>query len=228
MKHIIYHGSPNIIFRPEYGTGNVQNDFGQGLYCTKSLNMAKEWAVENGRNGYANCFEIEDDGLKCLDLLDGNYHVLNWLAVLLDNRAFRIDSETKAASEKYIRDIFLPKYEDCDLIYGYRSDDSYFSFANSFLNNAMTVEKLTELMQLGEQGEQFVVRSQKAFEKIQFLHADKADGVKYYSQRKSHDEKAREREKKIRDNIKEGTFLVDIIREEWRNDDGRLQRMLHI
>lgn len=37
----IYHGSENIIAKPEYGKGRLNNDFGQGFYCTASEALAK-------------------------------------------------------------------------------------------------------------------------------------------------------------------------------------------
>ena len=41
----IYHGSENIIAKPEYGKGRLNNDFGQGFYCTASEALAKEWGT---------------------------------------------------------------------------------------------------------------------------------------------------------------------------------------
>ena len=44
------------------------NDYGLGFYCTDSLEMAKEWGVSDHRNGYANCYELEYDGLRILKI----------------------------------------------------------------------------------------------------------------------------------------------------------------
>ena len=33
MERIIYHGSELIIEKPEYGKGNIHNDYGLGFYC---------------------------------------------------------------------------------------------------------------------------------------------------------------------------------------------------
>ena len=37
--------------------------------CTEDLDMAKEWGVGKGQDGYANCYELECDGLRILDLI---------------------------------------------------------------------------------------------------------------------------------------------------------------
>ena len=46
-------------------------------------------------------------------------------------------------------DTFLPEYEDKDIIIGYRADDSYFAFANAFLNNTLSLAQLEKAMNLG-------------------------------------------------------------------------------
>lgn len=51
---ILYHGSASIIEQPTFGKDKRHNDYGLGFYCTQSLELAKEWAVEEKRDGYAN------------------------------------------------------------------------------------------------------------------------------------------------------------------------------
>ncbi|MBO4366707.1 MAG: DUF3990 domain-containing protein, partial [Clostridia bacterium] len=36
---IIYHGSKIVVQTPEYGKGNVHNDYGRGFYCTEYLDL---------------------------------------------------------------------------------------------------------------------------------------------------------------------------------------------
>ena len=36
-KLTIYHGSPVIIEKPQFGVGNPNNDYGLGFYCTETL-----------------------------------------------------------------------------------------------------------------------------------------------------------------------------------------------
>ena len=45
LEIILYHGSASIVGQPEFGTGKRHNDYGRGFYCTKSIDLAKEWAV---------------------------------------------------------------------------------------------------------------------------------------------------------------------------------------
>ena len=81
MKKTVYHGSDHIIERPKYGYGKIYNDYGVGFYCTENQNMAKEWGVSADKNGYANRYEIECDGLKVLNLNMRDYTMLHWLTI---------------------------------------------------------------------------------------------------------------------------------------------------
>ena len=159
---ILYHGSDKIINSPQYGFGNPYNDYGLGFYCTEDKELAKEWACPEARNGVANKYELDMDNFKILDLQSDQYHVLNWIAILLKNRVFVKKTPIAKAAEKYILEEFLPATEGYDIISGYRADDSYFSYAKDFLNNAISVEQLEYAMRLGELGNQIVLVSKRA------------------------------------------------------------------
>ena len=64
MIRQLFHGSPSIIEKPQFGYGKVYNDYGLGFYCTDSLEMAKEWGVAQNRNGYANRYELDGEILE--------------------------------------------------------------------------------------------------------------------------------------------------------------------
>ena len=50
----LWHGSQKIIETPQLGLGKVHNDYGQGFYCTESLDLAREWACSRDADGLAN------------------------------------------------------------------------------------------------------------------------------------------------------------------------------
>ena len=119
----LYHGSINMIEEPEFGVGNSKNDYGQGFYCTEHIELAKEWACAENRDGFANEYELETDGLIIMNLSDARYHILNWLAILLENRTFVIERGLALTAKDYILSEFLPEYKNADVIRGYRADD---------------------------------------------------------------------------------------------------------
>ncbi len=223
-KLILYHGSPNIIEKPLYGKGKEYNDYGRGFYCTEHIELAKEWACTEGTDGYANKYEIETDGLSILNLSSDEYTILNWLAMLMLHRKGRLSSPVAKRGRDYLIENFLPDFKDYDAIIGCRADDSYFSFARSFVMNIISLKQLGNAMRLGKRGEQFVLKSEKAFDMIRFVDYTVADNSVYYAKRKARDDEAREAyNKEPESEDLNGLFMRDIIREEVLPDDPRLR-----
>lgn len=219
---IIYHGSKDIIEKPEFGKGNKKNDYGLGFYCTENVELAKEWACSNNEtNGYANQYEIDLSAYKVLDLREEKYSILNWMALLLKFRTFDVNTPISAQAKEYILENFYVNVEEYDVIIGYRADDSYFSFAKDFINNTISVEQLAEAMRLGELGIQIVLKSKSAFDTVKYIGYELAECKEYYVKRVSRDKKAREtylsghRQNLVYD----GLFVMDIIRKGLKNGD---------
>lgn len=223
-KIVLYHGSPEIIEVPIYGKGKSYNDYGKGFYCTQHIELAKEWACTEGVDGYANRYEIETDKLKILNLSDEQYTILHWLALLMKNRKGRLSTPIMKRGKEYLLEHYLPDISGYDAIIGYRADDSYFSFAKSFVNNAISLKQLGNAMRLGKLGEQFVLKSPKAFDTIKFLDYTVADNTEYYFKRKTRDDEARAAYyKELENEDLDGIFMRDIIREDIKPDDPRLR-----
>ena len=223
---ILYHGSPEIVEAPVYGKGSETNDYGRGFYCTETQELAKEWACPTIKGGFSNKYEFDLTDLKVLHLNKEGYNILNWIAILLNNRKFPKRSPIARQASKYILEEFLPDISGYDAIWGYRADDSYFSYAKDFLNNTISVNQLSQAMKLGELGEQVVLMSSKAFEKIKFLEYEIVDGSIYNPRRMDRESRARNA---YLDNhgadfeISQGDLFVrDIISQKVKNDDPRL------
>lgn len=227
-KIIVYHGSSKIIEKPVFGMGNPNNDYGLGFYCTESEELAKEWACSAESDGYANKYSLDLTGLSVLSLTNGEYNILNWLFVLLENRQFRISGDIATQAKEYIFKNFAVDYKSYDVIKGYRADDAYFSFANAFLNNTISVSQLEKAMVLGKLGEQVVAISQKAFDSLEFIEASVAPNETYLPKKIARDSAARDefRKEKSRGSVLTEKYILDIIREGWKNDDERLQRVV--
>ena len=188
---IIYHGSISIIEKPQYGLGKPYDDYGLGFYCTESLELAKEWAVGKTHDGYANKYCLDVSGLKILNLSKvGN--VLHWITILLKNRTFNMKNDIAKAGKEYLIKHFSLPIEDYDVIIGYRADDSYFAYADAFINNAISVRSLKEALRLGNLGEQIVLISKKAFSQLTYLGNEKAESFTYYPSREMRNSVARE------------------------------------
>lgn len=223
-KITIYHGSSNIIKKPKYGEGKPYNDYGRGFYCTEHIELAKEWSCNAGVDGFANSYELDLSGIKIMNLTDDKYSILNWLAILMDNRIVRLSTPIEKEGREYLLEHFLPVYKDYDVIVGYRADDSYFSFARAFVGNGISLNQLSNAMQLGKLGQQYVLMSEKAFNQIKFIGYETAGSSEYYPKRKARDEAARDAYmRELEKDSIEGIFMRDIIREKMEASDERLQ-----
>ena len=223
----IYHGSVKIIEQPQYGAGRKDNDYGLGFYCTEDMELAKEWAASDERGGFVNCYEVEEDGMCFLNLQQipeesGSYSaqermILQWMALLVDNRAIRLGSPVERRGKEYLVSRFLPDISKYDCLIGYRADDSYFSYARAFLSNTLTICQLSAAMRLGNLGHQYVIRSPRMFDRIRFLEAVPVDGGVYFPKRIQRDQSARKEFRRMLDQeAGEGRYLSDLMRENKR------------
>ena len=228
-KLTIYHGSDHIIKKPSLSLGKTNNDYGQGFYCTEDLELAKEWACKNNNEGYVNSYTLNTSDLRILNLNSSEYSILNWIAILLKHRTFKLDSDIAKRSREYIIKEFGLNTKEYDVIIGYRADDSYFSFAESCVENTLPLRSLNNALRFGNLGEQIVLVSEKAFEKLEYKEAIEASKSIYFSKYKSRDKRARQsyiNEAAGNANLLNDIFVLDIIRQEMKNNDPRIQRIL--
>ena len=228
---ILYHGSQQIIEKPNQSEGKKHNDYGQGFYCTEDIELAKEWACPVKKNGYANRYELHTEGLQIMRLTESdaeptNAKILSWLAVLLQNRIFDVSAPLAKQARAYIIENFTPKLEGADVLIGYRADDSYFSFAEDFVSNTISLRDLKRAMHLGKLGDQMVLLSERAFDQIRYEGYEIADYRTYYFKREERDKAARadyRNMKQTLESLRGDLFVLDIIREEMTNEDPRLR-----
>ena len=223
----IYHGSSMEIPKPLLSKGKPNNDYGRGFYCTEDVEMAREWACKGKEPpGFANAYELFADDLSVLNLSAPEYTILNWIAVLLANRTFALDSDIALEVRDYLIANFMPPVLESDVVIGYRADDSYFSYADSFVNNALSVRRLDEALHLGRLGMQVALRTERAFENLTYLGSEQVSWDEYHPRYVARDSDARSQ---WRTAVKKGSraaddiFAIDIIRRNLRHGDQILQ-----
>ncbi|MBE6141954.1 MAG: DUF3990 domain-containing protein [Erysipelotrichaceae bacterium] len=210
----LFHGSDHIVKKPMYGLGSKYNDYGCGFYCTEDVELGKEWACKDlNTNAYVNKYELQTEGLKIL-YLDKASTVLNWITILIQNRTFNLKNNIAKNAVKYLKANYSIDISQYDVVIGYRADDSYFTFAKDFLSNTLSLESLSSALRYGKLGEQIVLISEKAFEKIQFVNSEKVDVSEYYYKRKNRNAEANQKYKNLSDNqdVEKETFIMDLIR----------------
>ena len=166
-KITLYHGSEKILKAPEFGKGVINNDYGQGFYCTKNKGLAGEWAVLwSEKDGYINEYSFDYTDLKVLYL--NQMPVENWIAVLAANRRGAFDDVVITRMTKFI-DKFGLDITPYDVIEGWRADDAFFSYIDDFFSYGLSLEKLKEALNFGGLGNQICLKSEKAFGIIEFI-----------------------------------------------------------
>lgn len=225
----LLHGSDHIIKKPKLSLGKEHNDYGRGFYCTKEIEMAREWACKENKDGFVNEYNFSIDNLKVLNLLDGKHSVLNWIALLLENRIFSLQEEIAIDAREYIIKHYSIDLTEYDVVIGYRADDSYFSYAQSFISNTLPLRSLNQALKLGKLGAQTVLISEKAFNQLEFVTAETVDKEIYYPKFLNRDITARttyKNEIQKSRSYKSDIFVMDILREEMKNEDPRIQRII--
>ncbi|MBQ9059389.1 MAG: DUF3990 domain-containing protein [Atopobiaceae bacterium] len=225
MRRILYHGSKQILESPQFGLGKPYNDYGMGFYCTESHEMAGEWAVGFDYDGFINQYAIDMGGLRVVDLNAEGLTVLHWLSVLLRNRLFDVRSPLAHEARNYIVSRFNVNLDKADVVEGYRADDSYFTFAQDFINGTISYRQLGNAMKLGELGRQVMIKSERGFSRLKFQKVMEAPRTTWLPRRELRDRNARERYFNHERNARKkgDLFITQIIDEEMGPDDARLQ-----
>ena len=127
-------------------------------------------------------------------------------------------------AKRYLVENFSVNVNAFDVVTGYRADDSYFDYAESFLNNGITVEQLARAMRLGKLGEQIVLKSRFAFSKLHYEGFEVADRETYFCLRKARNDEANRVYMEMLEEEGDGLYIQDIMRGGIQNDDPRIPR----
>lgn len=144
--------------------------------------------------------------------------------MLVEHRLLSIKTPVARRAKRYLVENFGVNVNAFDVVTGYRADDSYFDYAESFLNNGITVEQLARAMRLGKLGEQIVLKSRFAFSKLHYEGFEVADRETYFCLRKARNDEANRVYMEMLEEESDGLYIQDIMRGGIQNDDPRIPR----
>jgi len=206
-KVILYHGSDKILKTPEFGKGEINNDYGQGFYCTKNKGLAGEWAVLwTEKNGYINEYSFDYSGLNVLYL--NKMPIENWIAILIANRRGDYEEEYQKRIDLFI-DKFGLDISSYDVIEGWRADDAFFTYIEDFFAMALSIENLREALKFGDLGNQVCLKSKKAFDIINFTTHYSAPASRFLKPAQDRDTSAKRQYRMMKDKDV-GTLLINL------------------
>jgi hypothetical protein len=190
----IYHGSQTEIKQPQFGFGAVDNDYGQGFYCTENFDSAGEWAVYSPNivephDGFINEYTFDTDGLQALNLLAED--VDEWIAMLMKYRGGNYTLAQAALIDRFVEENYRGIDREYDVIIGWRADDKYFRMALDYVL-LHDRDLLRQAVKLADLGEQIFIRTEAAFKNLKYVQTHPALVSQHY-------EKARRRDIDARD-----------------------------
>lgn len=221
MRRTIYHGGSRIVRTPAFGSGRPYNDFGLGFYCSENPQYAAEWAAGPQNTGFVSEYSIECEGLRIINLCSSQYTPLHWLGLLFSYRTFDLSSDTAYRAQEYINKYFPVEHQASDCIIGYRADNRCFMFAQDFLDSKISYQSFRKAVSEDESNRQFVLKSNRAFDRVSFTGYRTVDGEGSLHSGRSRELRAI---RSVKSSIgAKDIFISTMINEEVRPYDTRLR-----
>lgn len=156
---VLYHGSKYGIKELTYDGFREDYDFGKGFYLSKSLSSAASF-VNSQKSSSIYAFKLNLEDLNIYEFECD----LDWMLVISLNRK-KIE---KYKDNKIIQNI-LEKINKADVLIGPIADNKMFEVMSKFSNGEITTVEAIHALSASRLGKQYVVKSQKALDKLTFL-----------------------------------------------------------
>ena len=136
--------------------------------------------MRSGRNGFVSGYSINTDGLRIINLCGPQYSPLHWISLLLSFREFDMFQPSARSAREYINRYYNVDHQGIDCIIGYRADNSCFMFVQDFLDGRLSYQSLRQALTGDPANRQFVLKSNRAFDRISFTGYETALAAEYY------------------------------------------------
>ena len=152
---ILYHSGFQKIIRPDIHYGRKNADFGQGFYLTPDPDFAYRWAKERkGQETIVNIYELDITNL----LVHHFARNREWFEYIFSNRSGKPDTL------------------DADLIIGPVANDTIYDTFGIITSGFLSPNVALQLLLIGPEYQQIVVKSEKAAEKLTWLSCETLSG----------------------------------------------------
>lgn len=156
---ILYHGSTDLVDKPEIRKGDVYLDFGAGFYTTTSLNQAERWANikmrrNNVRTGYVSVYEFDLEQAKQALIIE-QFHTADekWLQFVVENRNGVV------------------RHESVDIHIGPVANDNIYQTIRLFETGAYDAEYTIRKLKTEVLHDQWTLHTDKALSFLKFIEA---------------------------------------------------------
>ena len=148
---IVYHGSTEIIEKPDVIHSKKYLDFGKGFYITSFENQAKKWAVRKGmrqeKTEVVNIYEMSEDwsDLRVLTFEKENEKWLDFVCACRKGEAIN---------------------KDYDIIVGNVADDDVFKTVDMYFRGLWEKEKVLEELRYYKMNDQICIVNQETLDHV--------------------------------------------------------------
>lgn len=154
----LYHGSLEIVERPEIRQSTRTLDFGNGFYTTTSESQAKEWVVrrcksQQVRRGYVNVYNFDEQKAENLQVLNFDSPNNDWIDFVMSNR---------------MRKSFIHDY---DIVKGPVANDRVYAAFSLFEDGFLSRVQLIEELRTYNLVDQVLFHTEQSLETICFFNA---------------------------------------------------------
>ncbi len=149
---LVYHTGYQIIEKPDVHHGRKNADFGQGFYLSDDEEFSKRWARERkGIVTYLNRYELDLAGLQ-VKYLSRNEE---WFQYIYHNRSGGADY-----------------WNEYDVMIGPIANDTIYDTFGILTAGILTPGQALEVLKIGPEYQQIVLKTEKAATTLRFLEAD--------------------------------------------------------
>lgn len=154
----LYHGSIEMVVKPELRKSNRTLDYGCGFYATTSYRQAEDWVLrrmdENEvRLGYVNTFEFDRASLRKLNSLIFYSPTEEWVDFVMQNRT------QKGFTHSY------------DIVYGPVANDRVYAAFALYEGGLINKQQLIAELRTYKLVDQYLFHSEAALHTLKFIEA---------------------------------------------------------
>ena len=149
----LYHGSNQVVERPEIRTAKFNKDFYFGFYCTVMKEQAKRWATRFGEQGYINVYKYTPN--TNLRILKFEKMTEEWLDFIVASRS--------GESHNY------------DIVEGPMADDTIYNYVQGYIDGKYSRTVFWELAKFKYPTHQISFHTNRALETLKFVKGEVVD-----------------------------------------------------
>lgn len=154
----IYHGSIEVVEKPEIRESNRTLDYGQGFYATSSYAQAEAWvrrrmAEKRVTEGYICAYELDEAAMQQMNTLSFDNPTEGWVDFVMQNRTQR----------GYVHEF--------DIVYGPVANDRVYASFALYEGGLINKQTLISELKAYKLVDQYLFHTEKALQALTFLEA---------------------------------------------------------